>query len=90
MKRHTFIPVNGKVIIKPTTPKNMVGNLVLPTQKEERRPDQGIVVSKAKDVELTVKKGDLVLYDKYNTDAYEFEGQKFVIISSHDIHAIIT
>jgi len=84
-----LIPVNGKIIISPIAAENKIGKLTLPEPKEDRRPEQGTIVSMAKDVELDLKKGDLVLFDKYNADVYTVSNKKYMIVSSSDVHALV-
>jgi chaperonin GroES len=72
------------------------GGIILPDTAQEK-PQQGTVVAvgsgKVSDsgnlVEITVKKGDKVLYGKYSGSEVTFDGVDYVIMRESDILAVL-
>ena len=38
---------------------------------------------------MTVKKGDVVLYDKYAGESVEYDGEKYLVLHEKDVLAIV-
>ncbi len=72
------------------------GGIILPDTAQEK-PQQGTVVAvgpgKASDtgsiIEMTVNKGDKVLYGKYSGTEVTYEGNEYLIMRESDILAIL-
>ena len=72
------------------------GGIILPDTAQEK-PQQGTVVAagpgKVSDsgslIEMTVKKGDKVLYGKYSGSEVAFDGTDYVIMRESDILAVL-
>ena len=90
-------PLADRVVVEPAPAEDKsAGGIILPDTAQEK-PQQGTVVSvgsgKVSDsgslVEMTVKKGDKVLYGKYSGSEVTFDGVDYVIMRESDILAVL-
>ena len=91
-------PLGTKVLISPmkVEEKTSGGLIVPPTATEENKSETGIVVklgdglnSKGEKVHFSVKVGDKVFFKSYSPDEIEVGGEKYFLVDSADILAII-
>ena len=88
-------PLNDNVILKKEKVEDKTSSgIILTTAKEE--PDYAVVVEfgdvivvEGKTKPLTVKKGDKVIFKKYSTTDFKYDGDEYLVISEKDILAII-
>jgi len=88
-------PLGDKVVIKPT-PKEEVskGGIVLPDTAQEK-PQEGKIIAvgpgrlteDGKRIAMEVKKGDKVIYSKYDCTEFNLEVEELVIMREGDILA---
>ena len=90
-------PLSDRLVVEPAAAEEKSsGGIILPDTAQEK-PQQGNVVAvgpgKASDtgtiVEMTVKKGDTVLYGKYSGTEVALEGTDYVIMRESDILAVL-
>ena len=90
-------PLSDRVVVEPAPAEDKsAGGIILPDTAQEK-PQQGLVVAagpgKVSDsgslVEMTVKKGDKVLYGKYSGSEVTFDGIEYVIMRESDILAVL-
>ena len=90
-------PLADRVVVEPAPAEDKsAGGIILPDTAQEK-PQQGTVVAvgsgKVSDsgslVEMTVKKGDKVLYGKYSGSEVTFDGGDYVIMRESDILAVL-
>ena len=90
-------PLADRVVVEPAPAEDKsAGGIILPDTAQEK-PQQGSVVAvgsgKVSDsgslVEMTVKKGDKVLYGKYSGSEVTFDGGDYVIMRESDILAVL-
>ena len=90
-------PLADRVVVEPAPAEDKsAGGIILPDTAQEI-PQQGTVVAvgsgKVSDsgslVEMTVKKGDKVLYGKYSGSEVTFDGVDYVIMRESDILAVL-
>ena len=90
-------PLADRVVVEPAPAEDKsAGGIILPDTAQEK-PQQGTVVAvgsgKVSDsgnlVEMTVKKGDKVLYGKYSGSEVTFDGVEYVIMRESDILAVL-
>ena len=90
-------PLSDRVVVEPAPAEDKsAGGIILPDTAQEK-PQQGTVVAvgsgKTSDsgnlVEMTVKKGDKVLYGKYSGSEITFDGVDYVIMRESDILAVL-
>ena len=88
-------PLADRVVVEPAPAEDKsAGGIILPDTAQEK-PQQGTVVAvgsgKVSDsgslVEMTVKKGDKVLYGKYSGSEVTFDSVDYVIMRESDILA---
>jgi chaperonin GroES len=85
-------PFEDRVLIEPeevAESKSKAGIILPDTAKE--KPSRGKVVEVGTDEDLAekIKVGDTIIYAKFTGDEIEFEGKKYLIVSSGDILAVI-
>ena len=97
MSKLNLTPLADRVVIKPTEAEEKTkGGIILPDTAKEK-PIEGTVVAvgegkvndDGKNVPLTVKVGDKVLYGKYSGTEVTVDGENYLIMRESDIFAII-
>jgi chaperonin GroES len=92
-----LIPIGDHVVIKVETAKETVkSGIVLPDSAKEK-PQQGtvmavgsgVVLDNGTKIPLEVKEGDKVVYSKYSGNEIKLDDEEFVVLSQHDILAIV-
>mgnify|MGYP006299577915 FL=1 len=90
-------PLADRVVVKPLEEEETTaGNIIIPDTAKER-PQHGEVVAvgpgKTSDsgntVELSVKKGDKVLFGKYSGTEITIDGEDYLIMRESDILAVV-
>lgn len=90
-------PIGDRVIVKvkEEEEEKTVGGIVLasnakqkPTEGEVVAVGEGAYASNGDKLPMVVKKGDVVLYDKYSGTNVEYEGEKYLVLHEKDILAI--
>ncbi|WEV44162.1 co-chaperone GroES [Lactobacillus sp. ESL0684] len=90
-------PIGDRVIVKvKEEEEKTVGGIVLASNAKEK-PTEGEVVAigqgnfadNGDKIPMTVKKGDVVLYDKYSGTDVKYEGEKYLVLHEKDILAIV-
>ena len=92
-----LIPIGDHVVIKVETAKETVkSGIVLPDSAKEK-PQQGtvmavgsgVVLDNGTKIPLEVKEGDKVVYSKYSGNEVKLDDEDYVVLSQHDILAIV-
>jgi chaperonin GroES len=89
-------PLSDRVVVKKLeAEEKSAGGIVLPDSAREK-PQKGEVLAvgpgkfeKGTRQPMEVKEGDKVLFAKYSGTEFKIEGIEYLIISEHDILAII-
>ena len=90
-------PLADRVVVKPLEEEETTaGNIIIPDTAKER-PQHGEVVAvgpgKTSDsgniVDLSVKKGDKVLFGKYSGTEITIDGEDYLIMRESDILAVV-
>tara|TARA_Y100001970_G_scaffold258203_1_gene337818 strand:+ start:260 stop:550 length:291 start_codon:yes stop_codon:yes gene_type:complete len=90
-------PLADRVVVEPAPAEDKsAGGIILPDTAQEK-PQQGTIVAvgpgKVSDsgsqIDMTVKKGDKVLYGKYSGSEVSFSGVDYVIMRESDILAVL-
>lgn len=93
----TIKPLADRVVVKPVEQQEQKqGTIIIPDTAKEK-PMQGEVVSvgpgkiteNGAKVDMSVKKGDKVLYGKYSGTEVTIDGVEYLIMRESDIFAII-
>ena len=90
-------PLADRVVVEAAPAEEMSsGGIILPDTAQEK-PQQGTVVAvgpgkindSGKEVAMSVKKGDKILYGKYSGTEFAFEGTEYLIMRESDILATL-
>ena len=87
-----FKPINDRVVVQPApAEEKTAGGIIIPdTAKEKPQRGKIIAVGPGKDGnDMTVKKGDTVLYGKYAGQELSYEGKDYLIMREDDILVIL-
>ncbi|MEM6396073.1 MAG: co-chaperone GroES [Bacteroidota bacterium] len=85
-------PINDRVIVKPAAAEEKTkGGIIVPdTAKEKPQRGEVIAVGPGKDGnEMTVAKGDTVLYGKYAGQEVNIDGEDYLIMREDDILVVV-
>jgi len=92
MAKISIKPLGERVLIEPAAAEEKTaGGIIIPDTAKEK-PQKGTIVAVGpgtKDVKLTVKVGDTVLYGKYSGTELNYEGTLYLIMKESDIYAIL-
>ncbi|MCX6063774.1 MAG: co-chaperone GroES [Caldiserica bacterium] len=92
-----LVPIGDHVVIKvEKTTETVKSGIVLPESAKEK-PQQGTVMAVGSGVmldngtriPLEVKEGDKVVYSKYSGNEIKLDDEEYVVLSQHDILAIV-
>jgi len=90
-------PMEDRVILKPMeAEEKTAGGIIIPDNAKEK-PQKGEVIAvgpgkvndKGAKIEMTLKKGDKVLYGKYSGTEITIDGQDYLIVRESDVLAVI-
>ncbi len=91
-------PLSDYVLIEPIKKEEKTkGGIVLPETAEKEQPQEGKVIAvgpgrrlpSGKLLEMSVKKGDRVIFRKYGPDEIKVDNKEYLITKEEDILAII-
>jgi chaperonin GroES len=89
-------PLNDRVLVKRLeTEEKTAGGIIIPDTAQEK-PQKGKVVATGpgrldedgKEVKMSVKKGDVVLFSKYAGNEIKIDGEEHLIMREDDILAV--
>jgi chaperonin GroES len=90
-------PLEDRILLKPMeAEQKTAGGIIIPDNAKEK-PQKGEVVAvgpgktsdKGAKIEMTLKKGDKVLYGKYSGTEISVDGQDYLILRESDVLAIL-
>jgi chaperonin GroES len=90
-------PMEDRVLLKPMeAEQKTAGGIIIPDNAKEK-PQKGEVIAvgpgktndKGQKIEMTLKKGDKVLYGKYSGTEITVDGQECLIVRESDVLAVI-
>lgn len=89
-------PLRDYVLLEKVPDEKKVGKIIIATSTENesalatvKAVGPGYVNDNGKEVKVTVKVGDKVIYKKYSTTDYEEDGKKLMLVQDKDILAIV-
>lgn len=85
-------PLADRVVIEPLPAETQTASgLFIPDSAQEKQQKGKVVAvgSGKKDHDMTVKKGDVVLYGKYAGTELKLDGKDYMIMREDDILAIV-
>ena len=82
-------PLGERILIKiKSSEEKTAGGIVIPETAQEKT-QEGIVVSVGDSPDIKVKKGDVVIYDKYAGTQIKIDDKDHLILKLEDILAVI-
>lgn len=97
MSKVKFIPLEDRLLVKRADPEDKTpGGIIIPENAKDK-PNEATVVAAGPGrmtetgarAEPHVKKGDRVMFGKYNGTEIEIEGEEYVVLREGDILGII-
>ncbi len=90
-------PLEDRIILKPMeAEEKTAGGIIIPDNAKEKPQKAeviavgpGKVTDKGQKIEVSLKKGDKVLYGKYSGTEVTIDGEDYLIVRESDILAII-
>ena len=90
-------PLHDNVIVKAITEEKTVSGIIIPETVEKGRPERGEVVAigpgklleNGQRSPVSVQVGDHVVFKKYGPDEVKVGSETFLVLSEHDILAIL-
>lgn len=83
-------PLGERILIKiKTTEEKTAGGIVIPETAQEKT-QEGIVVSVGDSPDIKVKKGDVIIYDKYAGTQIKIDDKDHLILKLEDILAVVS
>ncbi len=91
-------PLADRVIVQPAKAEEKTkGGIILPDTAKEK-PIEGTIVAvgpgrvteDGKEIKMSVKQGDKVLYGKYSGTEVNIEGEEYLIMRESDIYGIVS
>jgi chaperonin GroES len=90
-------PLEDRIILKPMDAETKTaGGIIIPDAAKEK-PQKGEVIAtgpgkisdKGERIEMSLKKGDTILYGKYSGTEVSMDGHDYLIIRESDVLAVI-
>ncbi|MDD3568112.1 MAG: co-chaperone GroES [Bacteroidales bacterium] len=85
-------PLADRVLVEPMEAEEKTASGIYIPDTAKEKPQRGTVValgSGTKDVEMEVKKGDVVLYGKYAGTEISIDGKDYLMMKQSDILAVL-
>lgn len=84
-------PLGENVLVQPTKPeKKTATGIYLPDSASEERRQEGKVMALGASKDITVKKGEQVIFKRYgSSEEIEVGGESYVLVNYKDILAVI-
>lgn len=80
-------PLDDRVLIEPVSQEEKTkSGIVLPDTADKEKPEQGKVIAIGSNVK-EVKKGDIVLFNKYGPSEIKVNNKEYLIAKEEDILA---
>lgn len=91
-----LVPLADRVVLKQATPEEKTKSGIILTSQSQEKPQQAEVVAvgpggivDGKEVSMTVKAGDKVVYSKYAGSEVKLDDEEYIIVKQSDILAIV-
>jgi chaperonin GroES len=86
----TVKPLGDRILVKMEQEEEKTkGGLFIPETAQEKTQVGQVVAVGTDDEEITVKKGDRVMYDKYAGTTVKIDGNDHLILSMGDVLAVV-
>ena len=91
-KTVNFKPLGNRVLAKPIPAEDQTsGGIIIPdTAKEKPQKAEVVAVGNGTEGhEMTVKRGDVIVYGKFAGTEIEFDNEEYLILNEEDIYGIV-
>ncbi|MCD7715817.1 MAG: co-chaperone GroES [Lachnospiraceae bacterium] len=92
-----LVPLGDRVVLKQQEAEEKTKSGIILTSKTQEKPQEGEVVAvgpggmvDGKEVQMTVKTGDKVIYSKYAGNEVKLGEEEYIIVKQSDILAVVT
>lgn len=82
-------PLGEKILLKPVMIAEKTAAGIYRSDAGEQKSQTGEVIAVGTDEDITVKKGQDVLYKKFGGDEIKIDGVDYIIVNNEDILAVI-
>jgi len=97
LKKIKIRPLADRVIVKPSeeAESKTLGGIIIPDTAKEK-PQKGEIIAvgpgrvdeNGKHIDMNVKVGDIVMYEKYGGNEIKFDGENYLIMEENRILAV--
>lgn len=91
-----LVPLADRVVLKQSTHEEKTKSGIILTSQTQEKPQQAEVVAvgpggviDGKEVTMTVKVGDKVIFSKYAGNEVKLDEEEFIIVKQSDILAVV-
>ncbi len=91
-----LVPLGDRVVLKQQEAEEKTKSGIILTSKTQEKPQEGEVVAvgpggmvDGKEVQMTVKVGDKVIYSKYAANEVKLGQDEYIIVKQSDILAVV-
>ncbi|MCC8067242.1 MAG: co-chaperone GroES [Clostridiales bacterium] len=91
-----LVPLGDRVVLKQMEAEETTKSGIILTSKTQEKPQEAEVVAvgpgglvDGKEVQMTVKTGDKVIYSKYAGNEVKLGEEEFIIVKQSDILAVV-
>ncbi|MCC8049186.1 MAG: co-chaperone GroES [Clostridiales bacterium] len=91
-----LVPLGDRVVLKQQEAEEKTKSGIILTSKTQEKPQEGEVVAvgpggmvDGKEVQMTVKVGDKVIYSKYAGNEVKLGEDEYIIVKQSDILAVV-
>lgn len=91
MAKVNIRPLGENVLIQPMKPEKKTSTgIYLPENASEERRQEGKVIALGSSKEISVKKGEIVIFKRYgSSEEIEVAGEPYMLVNCKDILAVI-
>lgn len=90
MRKTNVRPLGENILVAPEkAEKKTAAGIYLPENASEERPQQGKVVAVGESEKVKVKKGQVVIYNRYGGTEVKIDGEEYLIVSVKDVLAVV-
>lgn len=91
MAKVTIRPLGENILVQPVKPeKKTASGIYLPEEASGERRQEGKVIALGASKEMSVKKGEKVIFKRYgSSEEIEVAGEKYILVNYKDVLAVI-
>lgn len=85
-------PLQDRVVVQPAQAQERTKSGIYIPDTAQKKPQQGEVVAVGpgkKEVPMTLKVGDKILYGQYGGTEIALDGEKYLIMAESDVYAVL-